>query len=250
LTDAKELTAALGQCRKDWWRDTQAAYQNKGRFAHQDHALGNTWLQHDSRHLKDGDRIKALRLRSNAYSTNALLHHHNPDPSARLCRRCHHSLKTPFHILQECASIRLPRMECHNFICKQVMRRVSKYNHEAIIHTEQLITKPEGIRLKPDIIISDGDRVITADVAVSWDDRPQSLQRMCDFKSAKYDCQRPLYPDKVVTAVGLAFGARSMLCTGTIRGGASLGIPKWDVAWLASRALVGSLICLNRFTNA
>ncbi|CAN7982194.1 unnamed protein product, partial [Ixodes pacificus] len=48
------------KCEKDWWRDTQAAYQNKDLFTHQDQALGNTWLQHDSRHLKDGDRIKAL----------------------------------------------------------------------------------------------------------------------------------------------------------------------------------------------
>lgn len=73
---------------------------------------------------------------------------------------------------------------------------------------------------------------------------------MCEFKSAKYDCLRPLYPDKFVTAVGLAFGARSMLCTGTVQGGASLGIPKCDMAWLALRALVGSLICLNRFMKA
>ncbi|CAN8002635.1 unnamed protein product [Ixodes pacificus] len=141
-------------------------------------------------------------------------------------------------------------MERHNFICMQVCRLVRKYNQEAIILPRQLITSPEGIRLKPDIVNSDGDRVITADVAVSWDDRPQSLQRMCDFKSAKYDCLRPLYPDKVVTAVGLAFGARSRLCTGTVRGGTSLGIPKWDMAWLASRALVGSFICLNRFMKA
>lgn len=250
LTDAKELAAALGQSRKEWWRDTQAAYRNRDLFAHHDQALGNSWLQHDSRHLKDGDRIKALRLRTNTYPTNALLHLHDSDPSARLCRRYHQSLETPFHILQECPSIKLPRMERHNFICKQVCRLVSKHNPEAVIRTEQFITSPDGIRLRPDIIISDGDRVIIADVAVSWDDRPHSLQRMCDSKSAKYDCLRPLYPDKVVTAVGLAFGARSMLCMGTVRGGASLGIPKWDMAWLASRALVGSLICLNRFMKA
>ncbi|CAN8002661.1 unnamed protein product, partial [Ixodes pacificus] len=48
------------QLQEDWWRETQAAYQNKDLFAYQDQALGNTWLQHDSRHLKDGDRIQAL----------------------------------------------------------------------------------------------------------------------------------------------------------------------------------------------
>ncbi|EEC10045.1 conserved hypothetical protein [Ixodes scapularis] len=249
LTNAEELAAALGQSRKDWWRELQIAYLNKDLFAHQGQALGNTWLQHNSRHLKDSGRIKVLHLKTNICPTDALLHHYYTDASTRLYRRCHQALETPFHILQECTYIKLPRMEHNNFICKQVCRLVGKYNQKATIQNEQHIMSPEDIHLKPDIIISDGDSTIIADIAVPWDDRPQSLQRMCDFKSIKYDCQQPLYPDKVVTVVGLAFGARSMLCTGTIRGGTSLRTPSGHVkrAWLASHALVGSLICLNRF---
>ncbi|CAN8002847.1 unnamed protein product [Ixodes pacificus] len=165
---------------------------NKALFAHQDQALGNTWL-HDSKQLKDANRIKALHLRKNIYPTNALLHHHSTDASARLCRRCHQALETMFHILHKCTSIKLPRMERHNFIRRQVYRLVGNFNKgKTRLTTEQLITSPEGIRLKPDSIISDGDTVVIADVAVSWDDRPRSLQRMCEFKSAKYDCLRPL----------------------------------------------------------
>lgn len=156
-------------------------------------------------------------------------------------------METPFHILQECSFIKLPRMERHNFICKQVCRLVAKYRPAATIQTEHVYQSPTGDRLKPDIIVLEGNTMTIADVAVSWDDRPASLTRMCNFKSAKYDCQRPMFPDKVVTAVGLAFGARSMLCNETVRGGGLLGLPRWDIAWLSSRALVGSLICLNRF---
>ncbi|KAG0427277.1 hypothetical protein HPB47_025670 [Ixodes persulcatus] len=245
LTEAEELTTALRQSRTSWWNEHRAQYANNDLFARHGQALGNTWLQPDSHHLKDGDRIKALRVRTNTYPTNAMLHHNNE--AARLCRRCHQSLETPFHILQECSFIKLPRMERHNFICKQVCRLVAKYRPAATIQTEHVYQSPTGDRLKPDIIVLEGNTMTIADVAVSWDDRPASLTRMCNFKSAKYDCQRPMFPDKVVTAVGLAFGARSMLCNETVRGGGLLGLPRWDIAWLSSRALVGSLICLNRF---
>ncbi|XP_040072350.1 uncharacterized protein LOC120844572 [Ixodes scapularis] len=148
---------------------------NKDLFAHHGQALGNTWLQPDSHHLKDGDRIKALRVRTNTYPTNAMLHHNN----------------------------------------EAVCRLVAKYRPAATILTEHVYQSPTGDRLKPDIIVHEGNTVTIADVAVSWDDLPASLTRMCNFKSAKYDCLRPMFPDKVVTAVGLAFGARSMLCTET-----------------------------------
>ncbi|CAN7945805.1 unnamed protein product, partial [Ixodes hexagonus] len=247
LTNADELTSALRQSRSDWWREHRSLYANRDLFAHHGEALGNTWLQPDTHHLKDGDRIKALRLRTNIYPTNAMLHRHDTDASARLCRRCHQALETPYHILQECPSVKLPRMERHNFLCKQVCRLVAKYKPEATVTMERVYTEPGGARLKPDIVVTEGDVVTVADVAVAWDDRPESLKRMCEFKGAKYDCLRPLFPDKVVQVVGLAFGARSMLCPDTVKGGACLGIPKWDMAWLSSRALVGSLICLNRF---
>ncbi|KAG0445584.1 hypothetical protein HPB47_013632 [Ixodes persulcatus] len=228
FTDAEELSAALRHSRTIWWGEHRAVYANKDLFSHHGQPLSNTWLQPDTHHLKDGDRIKALRLRTNILPTNALLQRHNTDASSRLCRRCRHALETPFHILQECPSIKLPRMERHNFLCKQ----------------------RGGDRLKPDIVVTIDDTVVIADVAVAWNDRPASLSRMCAFKSAKYDCLRPLFPGKVTTAVGLAFGARSMLCKETLSGGASLGIPKWDMAWLSSRALVGSLICFNRFMKS
>ncbi|CAN7950877.1 unnamed protein product [Ixodes pacificus] len=250
LTDAEELSAALHHSRTNWWSEHRAVYANRDLFSHHGQPVSNTWMQPDTHHLKDGDRIKALRLRTNILPTNALLQRHNTDASARLCRRCRRALETPFHILQECPSIKLPRMERHNFLCKQVCRLTTKYHPGAIIETERVYHTQEGDRLKPDIVVTMDDTVVIADVAVAWDDRPTSLSRMCAFKSAKYDCLRPLFPGKVTTAVGLAFGARSMVCKEKLSGGASLGIPKWDMAWLSSRALVGSLICFNRFMKS
>ncbi|CAN7990553.1 unnamed protein product, partial [Ixodes hexagonus] len=46
--------------RSDWWREHPSLYANRDLFAHHGEALGNTWLQPDTYHLKDGDRIKAL----------------------------------------------------------------------------------------------------------------------------------------------------------------------------------------------
>ncbi|KAM7291923.1 hypothetical protein ISCGN_025221 [Ixodes scapularis] len=214
LTDAKELTAALGQSRKDWWRETQAAYQNKDLFAHQDQPWGIP-----------GSSTTRGTSRTETVSRRCVC---GPTPTRP-------QLASP----SQPGSVRPTLQEVPPFT-----RNPIPYPSGVCVHQ----TPEDGASQLH--LQTNGDRVIIADVAVSWDDRPQSLRRMCEFKSAKYDCLRPLYPDKVVTAISLAFGARSMLRTGTVQGGASLGIPKCDMAWLASRALVGSLICLNRFMKA
>ncbi|EEC16203.1 conserved hypothetical protein [Ixodes scapularis] len=250
LTDAEKLSAVLRHSRTIWWSEHCAVYAKRNLFSHHGQPLSNTWLQPDTHYLKNGDRIKALRLRTNILPTNALLQRHNTDASARLCHRCRCALETLFHILQECPSIKLSRMERHNFLWKQVCRLTRKYHPGAIIETERVYHTQEGDRLKPDIVVKIDDTIVIPDVAVAWDDCPASLSRMCAFKSAKYDCLRLLFPGKVTTAVGLAFGARSMLCKETLSEGASLGITKWDMAWLSSRAQVGSLICFNRFMKS
>lgn len=72
-------------------------------------------------------------------------------------------------------------MERHNFICKQVCRIIREYNPEAAIETEQVHHSSEGVRLKPDIVVTNDDTVIITDVVVAWDDRPAPLGRVCDL---------------------------------------------------------------------
>lgn len=145
--------------------------------------------------------------------------------------------------------LHLPRVERHTFICKQVCRLVKNVSPSATVTAEKVYTSPEGVRLKPDIVVDYGDRVVIADVAVVWDDQERFLSDMCLRKISKYTCLSSLFGGRPVQVFGLAFGARSALCKGTIEAGQTLGLTKSDLAWLSARTLVGSLICLNRFAK-
>lgn len=251
MTDSVEVSRALRASRTSWWAEQRASYGNQALFGHRGQKLGNRWLNPECRFMGDGDRIRGLRLRANIYPTRYLTNRHAADPSARLCRRCHQADETAKHILQECphTGAHLTRIERHNFIVKQVCRIASSVAPSASITQEKVLTSSDGVRLKPDIIVDYGDRVVIADVAITWDDAEGALTRMCNEKIAKYTPLRDRFGGRVVQVFGLSFGARSALCRGTVEGGEALGLTKGDLAWLSARALVGSLICLNRFTK-
>lgn len=79
------LSAALVKCSLDsrsffdevrygvWW--VAHKYDEQLRF------YVNKWLCHDSKLLKDGDRIRALRLRTNLYPTRPLTNKQITDPA-------------------------------------------------------------------------------------------------------------------------------------------------------------------------
>lgn len=247
LTEAAHVKAALKKGSIFWWKRQMENYTNRDLFAHKAQFTANSWLAYDSKQLKDGDRIKALRLRTNLYPTRTLSNRHATDPSARQCRRCGAKPETAFHILQECPSVHLPRTERHNFIMKNVARMVKERRPQAAVQMEKLHTTSANVRLKPDLVVIEGDKVTIVDFAVTWDANEGILVQMCAAKRAKYACLKSLYPGKAVSVFGMAFGARSMLCRETLKAGECLGLTKQDVGWLAVRTLLGSIIVLSRF---
>lgn len=56
----------------------------------------------------------------------------------------------------------------------------------ATVTAEKVFTSPERVRLKPDVVVDYGDRVIIAGVAVVWDDQERFLNNMCLRKISKY----------------------------------------------------------------
>lgn len=249
ITEASQVKTALKKGSVSWWKRQTARYQNQDLFAHKCQFTANSWLAYDSKQLKDGDRIRALRLRTNLYPTRTLSNKHATDPTARLCRRCNSRPETAFHILQECPSVHLPRTERHNFIAKNVVRMVKERRPQAVVHAEKLLVTKDHIRLKPDLIVEEGNQVTIVDFAVTWDANEGILIRMCAAKRAKYAALKDLFPGKTVQIFGMAFGARSMLCRETVRAGESLGLTKRDVGWLSVRTLLGSIIVLGRFAK-
>ncbi|KAL1442664.1 hypothetical protein MTO96_046306 [Rhipicephalus appendiculatus] len=203
--------------------------------------------------MSDGDRIKSLRLRSNLFPTRTLSNRHSTDDSARLCRRCHKAPETTYHILQVCQAVHEPRCSRHNFIAKSIANKLQSRNPDAGISTDRLLVAGDGTRLRPDIVVDLKDKTFILDVAVAWDARTETLEAMCAHKRDKYACLLPVIrhrrPRCEVKVLGLAFGARGLICPSTKQAAKEIGLREGELAWLAARTLVGSLICLNRFSK-
>lgn len=130
----------------------------------------------------------------------------------------------------------------------QIARLVKKHNPSWDVQREVTHVRPGQGTLRPDLVIKTTTSTIISDVAVTWDACEATLDRMNRSKQCKYECLRSLYTGES-SVLGLSFGARSFIAKSTKKNGLALGITESDLAWLASRTLVGSLIMLNRFSK-
>ncbi|KAH6940937.1 hypothetical protein HPB50_010443 [Hyalomma asiaticum] len=221
IVEAPFLNAALRDSRQVYLEDVKGKYTNKSLFAVESDPIGNRWLWPDARYMADGDRIKALRLRSNLFPTRTLSNRHSKYDSARPCRRCHQAPETIFHILQTCEAVHEPRCSRHNFISKAIVNKLQSRHKDAVISTDRLLVAADGTRLRPDIVVDLKDRTFVLDVAVAWDARTDNLEAMCTHKIEKYLPLVPIlqkrHPFRPVTVLGLAFGARGLICPSTKR---------------------------------
>ncbi|KAH7984581.1 hypothetical protein HPB52_022855 [Rhipicephalus sanguineus] len=88
VVEASSLNKALREARLTYFEDSRRKYTNKS-LSFENNPVGNRWLWPDARFMSDGDRIKALRLRTNLFPSRTLSNRHSKDDSARLCIRCH-----------------------------------------------------------------------------------------------------------------------------------------------------------------
>lgn len=250
ITASADVNAALQRGTHKWWARLKGQYTNRDLITHQDQTLANKWLCHDSKLLKDGDKIRGLRLRTNLYPTRALTNKQSTDPASRLCRRCGEKPETAFHICQECESVHLSRTERHNYVSRQVARLIRKRNPALTVREEPRFTTRDGVRLKPDLVIESDDQVMVIDLAIVWDANEGVLRHKAREKGAKYSVLKDLFDrQKGFSSCGMVFGARSMVCRETVELGLALGFSRHDLAFLSASVLRGSLICLNRFRN-
>ncbi|KAH9375624.1 hypothetical protein HPB48_016066 [Haemaphysalis longicornis] len=222
VSESKEVDAALKRGAAKWFQDMKNQYTNKDLFAHAQQPHANSWLYPDSKFLSDGDRIKVLRLRTNLAPTRTLSNRHASDPAARACCRCTERPETAFHILQECESVSLVRQERHNFVARQVARICREKNRGGLVVEEKVYTSPSGVRLKHDIVLEVDERVVIVDVAITWESNEGILKQKCREKVEKHSLLKTLFPGRVVSFHGMAFGARSMLCRETMQAGPSI----------------------------
>ncbi|KAL3193345.1 hypothetical protein MRX96_017578 [Rhipicephalus microplus] len=192
------------------WAHFKVHYTNKHLLTHEDQTLPNKWLFHNSKLLKDGDKIRGLRLRTNLYPTRALTNKQSTDPASRLCRRCGEKPETAFHICQECESVHLSRTERHNYVSRQVARLIRKRNPALTVREEPRFTTRKGVRLKPDSVIESDDQVMVIDLAIVWDANEGVLKHKARKKGAKYSILKDLFdPQKGFSSCGMVFVKRS-----------------------------------------
>lgn len=240
-----DLAKALQGARAQSWSEWMAQYNNEGLFAFVKDPVGNSWLRPRSRLMGDGDRIKSLRLRSNLFPTRHLSNRASRDPKARLCRRCGQHEEAAFHILQKCSFVHSPRIACHNFIEHVIINKLTSRHPDTTI-TSEVITDREGVRHRPDIVLDLPDKTYILDVAVPWDNTVEAVEHANGCKRLKYNpiLQAATKPTKVL---GLAFGARGVVCPSTRRAAKEIGLRDSDLGWLAARTITGSIICLAAF---
>ncbi|KAH7946681.1 hypothetical protein HPB52_003205 [Rhipicephalus sanguineus] len=108
--------------------------------------------------------------------------------------------------------------------------------------------------LRPVIVVDFKEKqTFIPDVVVAWDARTETLEAMCAHKRDKYASLLPVIRQRrsscEVKVLGLAFGGRGPISPSTKQAAKEIGLWEGELAWLAARTLVGSLIGLNRFSK-
>ncbi|KAH6930071.1 hypothetical protein HPB50_008774 [Hyalomma asiaticum] len=88
---------------------------------------------------------------------------------------------------------------------------------QAVVSTDRLLTAKDNVRLRPDLVVEEGNQVTIVDFAVTWDANEGVLIRMCAAKRTKYASLKEVFPDRQVQVFGMAFGARYMIRRKTLR---------------------------------
>ncbi|KAH9379629.1 hypothetical protein HPB48_020046 [Haemaphysalis longicornis] len=96
----------------------------------------------------------------------------------------------------------------------QVARIFREKNPAGLVVEEKVYTSPSGVRLKPDIALEVDERVVIVDAAITWDTNEGILKQKCREKVEKYSVLRTLFPGRVVSFRGMAFGARVHVVSG------------------------------------
>lgn len=250
LTDRNQLAIALEHVREEQEKERRRRYNNQELFLYLKDTHSNGWLG-SKKYMKDGDKIDALKLRTNLYPVRAMTNRGCADPCATLCRRCGKAMETTAHVLQTCPTVQLRRIARHNFLRDRVFDLVKRRNPGVewlSAGMEVQLTAVDGERLRPDIVFQTQSDVYVLDTIVSWD-TAHSMENAYQSKITHYDKLRDNFQGKNFRVIPVVFGARGLTLKKTVKMLKELRLTDADIEFLAARTLVGSLIVLTRFMH-
>jgi hypothetical protein len=167
----------------------------------------------------------ALRLRTNTFGVNVALRRCDKNLSVEF-RRCHEKTESLGHVLGECVAEKGMRIHRHDKIVEELAAGCERKGLK--ISREQLFSLQRE-KLKPDLVIIEGDRALIVDVTVRFENG-NSLARGATEKVTKY---QPL-ADYIVAegtvrgaqVLPIVFGCRGAIPNMTLEAQPSLGLNK------------------------
>jgi hypothetical protein len=162
---------------KDW---EKLASQGHGVKDFRDDPLGNCWL-YDPTVLSSSRYTDALRLRTNTFGVNIALKHADKGLPVN-CQRCKEKPETLGHVLGECVASKGMRIQHHDKMAVVIATKCEEKGYKTAC--EQVFSE-QGEKLKPDLIVTDGERALIVDVTVRFESG-DSLARGLTEKITKY----------------------------------------------------------------
>jgi hypothetical protein len=187
-----------------------------------DDSLGYCWL-YDPTVLSSSRHTDALRLRTNTFGVNVALRRADKDLEVD-CRRCHGKPEMLEHVLGKCVAGRDMRIERHDKMAAFVAAKCEENGYQST--REQLFSIEQG-RLKPDLVVLDGERALIVDETVRFESG-DALSREASEKIEKYQpladylvSQRAVREANVLPIV---VGSRGAITQATLKSLAMLGL--------------------------
>lgn len=172
----------------------------------------SAYIDNPPRFWKGQEYIKAIKIRLNCLPTRGLPYN---SAEERKCRAGCNRVESLSHVLQKCPIAHTQRMKRHNFIAQRLKTMASKLKWS--VEEEPHIRDSRGVLRKPDLVLSNEDRVVVLDVSVNWE-CPRDLAESFDIKRLVYDqpeftsVLETRYEGKTVKVLPFIIGARGMWC--------------------------------------
>lgn len=230
---ARELSAKL-----------EIGYSGNGLAQGSCHPESSAWIHNPPPYWSGRDYVKAIQLRGNLLPTKGIPS--NP-PQERMCRTGCGRSESLSHVLQKCSKAHWQRCRRHDQLVTSLRKSCERKGW--ICQVEPRIRLGDGSLRIPDLVACLGDRVIVAEVTVTWEG-PDPMNMAASNKTAIYTTPQFLqamqaeYPGKIISMAPLVVGARGTWCRANSKIQGLLNLSRLDIRNLITKAILGSL-CIH-----
>jgi hypothetical protein len=222
---------------KDWER---LGSQGHGVKDFRNDPLGNCWL-YDPTVLPSSRYTDALRLRTNTFGVNVALRRADRGLPVD-CRRCSAKVESLGHVLGECVAGKGMRIRRHDKMVANIAVKSEEKGHK--VAREQLFSVQE-CRLKPDLVVTDGERALIVDVTVRFESG-DALARGAAEKIAKYQPLADYFVSQGVAreaqVLPIVVGSRGAIPRNTLTALTTLGLDEKRLGKYLAICAVGSSV--------